>query len=242
MDTRFKFKEVRRFIKNLRADYKATVYPSKKEKRKGIMLSFKHLFLNVWNGISAPFIYPIWYVFRKPITERVYRGTTWQEVNKMIEENRTTEVKKLLKKNGKLMYWLWTYGDLRDPLGNGELQSWAPKNNFWHRFKENALRNPRFTINFMEFRTATIVEALEPSINTKNFNLMHKSQGIGDSPDGIYFKWMKDAEGRWIFIYEDNNVENIFYYGYVGLRRGKDVGLNGRFETSYRKTDSSYTK
>jgi hypothetical protein len=53
---------------------------------------------------------------------------------------------------------------------------------------------------------------------------MHKSEGIGDSPDGIYFKWMLETNnGRWGFIYEDNNVENIFYFGNVGLLK-KDIG------------------
>ena len=240
MDTRLKIKEVRRFFSNLKKDYKSSTIPTKKQKRQAYFRTLKQSFYSVWNAITAPFIYPIWYMFKKTITTKVYQGTSWQEIGQMIKDNKTEQVKTKLKSNGKFLYWLWTYGDLNDPLGNGELQSWAKKNNFWTRFCENAIRNPRFTINFMEFRTGNIVRVV-PVIDTRNFNLMHKSQGIGDSPDGIYFKWMLDENGRWGFIYEDNNVENIFYYGNVGLLY-KDIGFNGRFETGYRQTDSSYTK
>ena len=92
----------------------------------------------------------------------------------------------------------------------------------------------------MEFRTGDIIEVITV-IDNRDFTYMHKSEGIGDSPDGIYFKWMLDTNGRWGFIYEDNNVENIFYFGNTGLLR-KDIGLDGRFECGYRKTDSSYHK
>lgn len=240
MDTRYKFKEVRRFISNLYKDYKSNTGPSKKAKRKCYATTLRLLFMYLWNGISAPFIYPIWYLFRKQITTKIYQGTTWQEINKMIDDNKTAEVKSILKKNGKVLYWLWTYGDLRDPLGLGEIVGYNIPNTFWNRFKENAIRNARFTINFMEFRTGTIVEEGITPIDNRNYAFMHKSSGIGDSPDGIYFEWVKDEDGKWYFIYEDNNQENIFYYGYVGLNHwGRK---NGRFEVSYRKTDSSYTK
>jgi hypothetical protein len=149
MDTRFKIKEIRRFFKNLSLDYRSGVGPSKKQKRSSYFRMTYLLFTNVWNGISAPFVYPIWYLFRKSITDKIYRNTSWQEINKMIDENRTVEVKEILKNNGgNLLYWLWTYGDLRDPLGAGELTGQPIKNNFWNRFKENAIRNVRFTTQF----------------------------------------------------------------------------------------------
>lgn len=234
-------KELGRFFRNLRADYKSGKGPSKKDKRKGYLRLTKLSFMGVWNAISAPFIYPIWYLFRKQITNKIYSGTSWQEINKLIDENKTAQVKTTLKNNaGNFIYWLWTYGDLRDPLGEGEIINYGVKNNFWNRFKENAIRNVRFTTNFMEFRTGNIKEVFVVK-DERNRSYMHKSEGIGDSPDGVYFKWMLDENGKWGFIYEDNNVENIFYFGNVGLLY-KDIGYNGRFETAYRKTDSSYHK
>lgn len=237
MDTRIKLKEVGRFLKNLRNDYRSSKGPSKKDKRKGYLRLTMLLFINIWNGLTAPIIYPIWYVFRKSITDKIYKDTTWQIINKMIDDNKTGDVKNILKNNGgNFLYWLWTYGDLRDPLGQGELTGSDKKNTFWNRFFENAIRNVRFTTNFMELRTGDIVEVVT-IIDNRDFTNMHKSSGIGDSPDGIYFKWMLDNNNRWGFIYEDNNAENIFYFGNTGLLK-QDIGHNGRFETSYRKTDS----
>lgn len=242
MDTRYKFKEIGTFFSNLQKDYE-NPYSSipRKEKRASYFRMTKLLFMNIWNGITAPFIYPIWYAFRTQITNKIYSDTTWQEINKLIDDNHTDIVKNKLKKNGgNFLYWLWTYGDLRDPLGEGEIINYGIKNNFWNRFKENAIRNVRFTTNFMEFRTGTITKVITV-IDDRNFNFMHKSEGIGDSPDGIYFKWMLDNYGKWGFIYEDNNENNIFYFGNVGLLRD-DLNHNGRFETAYRATDSSYFK
>ena len=195
--------------------------------------------MNIWNGVTAPFIYPIWYLFRVQITNKIYTDTSWEIIGKLIDENKTSLVKSILKKNGgNFLYWLWTYGDLRDPLGAGEITGQPIKNNFWNRYWENAVRNVRFTTNFMEFRTGDITQVIVV-IDERDFSYMHKSSGIGDSPDGIYFKWMLDTNDRWGFIYEDNNVENLFYFGNTGLLK-QDIGHNGRFEVGYRKTDSSY--
>jgi len=91
----------------------------------------------------------------------------------------------------------------------------------------------------MNFRTGKITEVIVV-IDERNFNYMHKSYGIGDSPDGIYFKWMKDSNEKWYFIYEDNNKDNLFYFGYTGLLKNDINNNGGRFETGYRVTDSSY--
>lgn len=240
MDKRITLKEVRTFIRNVAKDYRSGTGPSKKDKRKAIWRTIWLLWLYIWNGISAPIFYPIWYIFRKPITKRVYKGTSWQEIVGMIDLNQTRDVKNKLRANGKLMYWLWTFGDLRDPLGLGEIVGYGVRNTFWNRYKENAFRNARFTINFMKFRSGNVTEVYT-SIDNRNYNFMHKSQGIGDSPDGIVFKWFKDDTNRWIFIYEDNNENAIFYYGFVGLLK-KGIGANGRFEVAYRPCGSSYHK
>lgn len=243
MDTRFKFKEVRKFFGNVRVDYKSGSGPSKRDKRKCYARMFKLLMMYVWCGISAPFVYPVWYIFRKHITNKVYKNTTWEIVNKMIQENKTEEVKKLLKSNaGPFYYWLWTYGDLRNPLGAGELTETSyrgnrSKNTFVNRFRENAVRNARFTINFMEFRTGSVVET-HTVMDTRDYSKWHASEGIGSSPNGIWFMWFKDDRGKWGFIYEDNNAENIWYFGYVGLKKNEVIGSNGRFEVSYHASES----
>lgn len=238
-------KEIRIFIRNLIKDYRdnsATNIITKKDKKECYFRIVKTLLLMVWSGVSAPFIYPIWYIFRKQITNKIYRGTSWQEIEDLMNKCESELVKKKLKENGGcFLYWLWTYGDAVDPLGRGGMPEWYGKNTFWNRFKYSAIRNPRFNKNYLDFRTGRIVNAIVV-IDYRNFNYMHVSKGIGDSPDGIYFKWMKDHNNKWYFIYEDNNSSNIFYIGYTGLLY-KDIGnLGGRFETSYRKTEKSYYK
>ncbi len=240
MDKRLKFKEVGRFFRNMKADYKSGKGPDKRDKSKAYWRMTMLLFMTLWNGITAPILYPFWYIFRRQITNKIYKGTSWQEVVAMVDANETQKVKSMLKANGRFLYFMWTYGDLRDPLGLGELTGLDKKNNFWNRYWETGFRNCRFTTNFMEFRTATITE-IYTSIDTRDFTYMHKSEGIGDSPDGIILRWLLGNDGRWGFIYEDNNVENIFYFGNTGLLK-KDIGNNGRFECAYRQTDSSYRK
>lgn len=242
--TVYKLTEVRKFLKNAYTDYKYTNKDDKLSKLDKKLCYFRimhNLLTTIWNGITSPFIYPVWYLFRKQITEQVYKGTTWQEISQLMNENKGELVKSKLKVNGKLYFWLWTYGDANDPLGRGGLSKdyLNGKNNFWNRYRFSGWRNARFNINFLDFRTSTIIDSLVV-VDKRNFNYLHKSMGIGDSPDGIYFKWMKDDKDNWHFIYEDNNANQIFYIGYVGLNDLNDK--NGRFEIAYRVTDSSYRK
>lgn len=239
-ERRYKLKEFTGFVRNLRADYNnGTTGPSKTEKRSAYVRTVGLLCATIYNAITAPLIYPFWYAFRKKIIEKCYKGTDWTSVNALINDGKLQDAKNAVMKNGRFWYWLWTYGDLRDPLGRGELPEDKP-NNFWTRYWENAFRNPRFTVNFVDWRTAPIVESVVV-LDRRDFTYMHKSEGIGDSPDGVYFKWMKDADGKWVFIYEDNTVDCIFYYGFVGLL-SNEIGKMGRFECGYRNTDSSYRR
>lgn len=237
MDSRFKFREVRKFLKAIKEDYKASDNATKAKKKKAILKTIRLTLNQIWGGISAPFIYPIWYIFRKQITNTLYEGTSWQEVHKLVVDNKINDAKLIVQRKGMFLYWLWTYGDLRDPLGRGELPEDGYKgrfkNNFIGRFYENALRNPRFTINYIEYRTGTIVKAITV-IDTRNFDVLHSSEGIGNAPSGILFKWFIDENSEWYFIYDDNNEENLFYFGYSGLNK-QDIGKNGRFEISYRR-------
>jgi len=237
MDTRIKLKEVREFIKALRKDYKSSENGVKQKKRSAILKTIRLTFNQIWGGISAPLIYPIWYIFRKQITNTLYEGTSWEVIHKMVVDNKIKDVKKIVQSKGMFLYWLWTYGDLRDPLGRGELPDdgygGKYKNNFVGRFYENAIRNPRFTINYMDYRTGTIM-IISTVIDTRNFDVSHSSEGLGSAPSGILFRWMVDESGEWYFIYDDNNKENLFYFGYVGFDKG-EIGNNGRFEIGYRK-------
>ncbi len=235
-------KELSTFIKNVRKDYRTVSETiSKKDKRRCYRRIIGTLFFMLWSGISAPIIYPIWYLFRRPICKRVFRGTSWQEIEELFKVRDIESIKSKIKTNGRFFYWLWTYGDRKDPLGRGDLPKdyLNGKNTFWNRFRYCALRNPRYTSNYLSLRTG-VIEDVEIVIDTRNFNIKHRSYGIGDVPDGMYFKWMKDTQGKWYFIYEDNNEKHIFYIGYVGLLYD-DIGRSGgRFETSRRKTDDTY--
>jgi len=245
MDTRIKLKEVRNFIKAAIKDYKSSDDLTKRKKKQSYLKTIGLTFNQIWGGISAPLIYPIWYMFRKQITNTIYEGTTWEVVQKLVIDNKIDEAKEIVQRKGLFLYWLWTYGDLRDPLGRGELPDdgygGKYKNNFVGRFYENAIRNPRFTINYMNYRTGTIVEVISV-IDTRDFSIYLSSEGLGSAPVGIMFKWLIDEKGRWFYIYDDNNKENMFYFGYTGLCKFNvvtkvfdDIGLNGRFEIGYRK-------
>lgn len=238
MDTRFKLKEIGGFISTLKKDYKESDRESKKMKRAAFFKALNLTFNQIWSGISAPLVYPIWWIFRRRITETVYKGSSWQEVRQLINDNKIDEAKAIVSKSGKLVYWLWTFGDLRDPLGRGELPDDGYrgrfKNNFIGRFYENAIRNPRFTINYMDYRTGTIVKTWTPK-DTRDWGKSVSSEGLGDSPVGVFFKWFIDDKGKWTFIYEDNNTQNSFYFGWCGLSGKNVVGKNGRFEIGYRK-------
>lgn len=239
MGTRFKLTEINNFIKTMKFNINSQdALIQKKDKINCCKRVVRNLLLYVWNSITALFIYPIWYLFKTEISRRIYIGTSWEEISNMITLNKTSAVKEKLLPNGKFLFWLWSYGDLDYPLEGGGLPN-TYKNNFWNRFYWSAIRNPRFNFNYLEFRTGKILEVVTV-IDNRNSNHMHKSFGIGDSPDGVYFKWMKDDSNKWYFIYEDNNKENLFYIGYTGLLK-KDLGKSGgRFETGYRKTDSTY--
>lgn len=230
-------------LRSLRKDYKnpAVDAPTRIEKRACYKLAIKSIFSLLWCSISAPLIYSIWYLFRKPITEKIHDEIPWQVVKEWVDHNNIKLVRVLFKEKGKFLYWLWTYGDLNDPLGRGGLpvDYKNGRNTFWNRFRYSALRNPRFNYNYVELRTARPIAEVT-AINTRNFNYMHKSFGIGDSPDGTWLKWVLDEKGKWYFIYEDCNRRAIWYCGWVGLK-DIDTSFGGRFEVSYRSTDSSYT-
>jgi hypothetical protein len=176
---------------------------SKRKKKKAILKTIRLTFNQIWSGISAPFIYPIWYFFRKQITESIYDGTSWEYIQGLIKANNIEDAKKILKRKNNFIYWMiWTFGDLNDPLGRGELpdNGYGKKNNFFTRYYENAIRNPRFTINYIDYRSGTIMKSYT-IIDTRNYDLHHSSEGIGSSPDGIFFKWMIDDKDEWYFIY-----------------------------------------
>lgn len=237
MDSRFKLKEVRNFIKVLRDDYRSSPDSIKKKKKTAILKTIWLTIDQVWSGVTALFVYPIWYIFRKQITNKIYEGTSWQDVHALVVRNYIHDVKVITQRHGKFLYWLWTYGDLRDPLGRGELPEDGYrgrfKNNFIGRYYENAIRNPRFTNNYMNYRSGTIIGVVKV-IDTRNYDITHSSEGIGSAPSGLLFKWMIDTKDEWYFIYDDNNKENLFYFGYSGLGK-EDIGKNGRFEIGYRK-------
>lgn len=236
-----KLQEIRTAYQNIRADYQKIGSIRQADKRLCYRRIAKNLLWGIWNAISTLFIYPIWYMFRKSITDKIHKGTSWQEIEQLMNQCEIQQVEDKLRVNGKLLFWLWTYGDNVDPLGWGGMPEdyGTKKNNFWNRFKWSAIRNPRFNINYLYFRTG-LIEEEKIVIDTRNPKLWHESYGVGSSEDGIIFKWLRDNNNKWYFIYEDNNFNHVFWFGYVGLKRYA-IGKRGRFETSYRKTDGSYT-
>ena len=233
--------EIQKAYKDIRADYKKIGTVRQADKRLCYRRIAKNLLWGIWNIVSSPFIYPIWYIWRKSITDKIHKGTSWQEIETHMQMCEFDEVETKLKANGKFLFWLWTYGDCTDPLGWGGMpQDFRNgKNIFINKYIWSAIRNSRFNINYMHFGTGIIEEQINIT-NTLNWQYWHESYGIGDNPDGILFKWVRDNNYKWYFIYENNNEKHMFYFGYVGLYKQGTIGKRGRFETSYRKTENSY--
>jgi len=161
-------KEIINFIKNITQDYKNGLI-DKSVKRSCYFRIIKNIILSLWSVFTSPFIYPVWYLFRKSITNKIYKGTSWQEIDKLMYDSKKDEVKSRLIKNGYLLYLLWTYGDSNDPLGRGGIPNdyRDGKNNFWNRYMFGAFRNPRFNINYLYFRTGPI-QSVSPIIDQRN--------------------------------------------------------------------------
>jgi hypothetical protein len=230
-------------IKELKLDYSTpSTIISKSAKRRCYLGIVKNLLWSIWSSVTCLFIYPIWYIWRKEITDKIHKGTSWQEIEAHMQKAEISEVEKKLKVNGKFLFWLWTYGDCNDPYGWGGMpvDYRTKKNTFGNRYMWSAIRNPRFNMNYLYFRTGEIHE-VNVIIDTRDWKYWHGSYGVGSSPDGIIFQWYRDNNNKWYFIYENYNVNNVFWFGYVGLINKGTIGKKGRFETSYRKTQYSYT-
>ena len=200
-------KKMIKFFKDLATDYRNSSKYQRKMKRKCYWKILRLLFSYLWSIISAPFIYPIWYYFRNKITANY--------------------------QNNKIWYWLYTYGDLNDPLNRGglPLDYKGGKNTFKNRWFYSAIRNPRFTYNVLKYNTESILwERI--IIDDRNWNIMISSYGVGDSPKGIIFKWLY-SDCKAYFIYENNTEENVFWFGWVGLLKDS-INKTGRFEMAYR--------
>jgi len=200
-------KKIIKLIKDLKVDYIKSTTDDKKLKIICYKQIIKNMFSYLWSIVSAPLMYPIWYVFKKYITNNSNKN--------------------------KFIYWLWTYGDINDPLGWGGMPKdyRNGKNNFINRFWFSAIRNPRFTINHLKYKSEPIDSEII-IIDTRNYNNMIKSYGVGDMPEGVIFKWMY-SKNKAYFIYENNTNESAFWFGYVGLLNDS-IGKVGRFEIAYR--------
>lgn len=206
------------FLGQLCDDYKHTPKKFRKAKRDCYRRVSGHMVSSLWSLLTAPFIYPIWYRYRKHIAVMQLREHLFaQELNWF-------------------WFWVYTYGDLHDPLGRGGIPEdyRDGANTFKNRWFYSAIRNPRFTYNFLYYRTKNIVSE-SYVIDTRDFTDMIPSYGIGDSPNGILFKWLYSEDGTMYFIYENNTHDSIFYLGYTGLLRiGQGEKNIGRFEVAFR--------
>lgn len=201
-------------LRDLYLDYKSTPRVVKPYKLNCYRRAFGHFLSTLWSVISAPLIYPIWYIFRERITMKLVNEDVYgADMNAFWR-------------------WVWTYGDLHDPLGRGgmPLDYRNGENSFINRFWYSAIRNPRFTYNFKYYITKPVQWINTPNIDTRNFENMISSYGIGDSPDGKLLQWFGGSL-YWYFIYENNTKESIYYFGWVDEKK---VGKQCRFEMAHR--------
>ena len=120
-----------------------------------------------------------------------------------------------------------TFDEISDNIGNYSYtlihcnSNWQPSklsvNDYIDGFEENPITEYKQSFN-------TFCNYIHYKISIPNENVKLKVSG-----------------NYLLLVYEDNNKENIFYFGYTGMLLHDLGNSGGRFEISNRLTDSSYT-
>jgi len=213
------------FLKDLKGNYNTSPGYIAIARRACYIRAIGHIGSYSWSILTAPLIYPIWYIFRYRLAINIVLSVT------NVPDDMDHIKKQAKKYCNWFTYWLWTYGDLHDPLGRGGMPEdyRNGENSFINRFWYSAIRNPRFTYNFLHYQSEPIINTVV-SLSERDYSVTYKSNGIKDSIKGRYLVWRYDGKGKTYFLYENNTDKSLFYIGWVGL----DNNSRSRFEIGYR--------
>ena len=194
------------------------------------------LTLDVWRIITAPIVYPFYYVFF-----RKWLSKNWEEINKAVETKSFRLVRRaIIMRFGLFGYFIWLYGDKEDPMGNANLLEWAGDGTkFWPRYKWAALRNPMFNLCLIgkAYNTAYI-ERSYVEYDRRCPDSWATSNGLGAQRFGSVKVWFKDIDGKWYFVWEYADEKKYQYLGWVG-KLDRDSN-HARWEFAFRSTKSTY--
>lgn len=236
----------------------------KKKKRKCYM-RFIYLFCRFFVYlITAPILYPIWYIFKSKIAWKLYRnfpisnyeeiyGYSYSKFNEWLNiqiHYRLCDINKLkceIKSSLSLIeYQLWLYGDIYNVESDGGIPANYKshiKNTFIRRWCYSGFRNPKFNSVYLNFYAKSCIIELKTVYDSRT-NQVAKNYGTAYTRVGQILRWYVTDNGELWYIWDSTYKSRIFnwrlfYFGGVCLGDVLDGVypkniLYSRFEWSWR--------
>ena len=215
-----------RFIKDLKQDYDNGL---DKQKMRDCYIRYFHFYFRfIFNLILAPIGYTIWWIFKKPISKRLYRyfkryysNHAYYIAKGIYEVENIDEFHNWLNKlmmtnidNNKrldrdirtalpwLYYKLYLFGDAEDPLGRGglPLDYRNGKNTFLNRFLYSAIRNPWGNGIHLKMRSSYLTNIIT-TFDTRT-EVDTTNYGTGNARVGTLIRWYTDSNDELWYFYE----------------------------------------
>lgn len=206
-----------------------------KEEKKCLISSFNKIFIiTIFSTITAPIIWPIYYMMRKYIFNKINAELYLYDTNEIFDLAK--------KKLNFIEYFIFLYGDKYSPkcekLPDFFIKKYKILPWFWKYFIFSAIRNTFFNYRYYYFMTKNEViksSKIKVIIDERTNSKIH-SDGITSVNSGKHFFWRNDIKGNPYFCYRNNTSKTLFYIEYCGLEDlHKYPSLYCRLEASLRK-------
>lgn len=229
------------FIKHVWNDYFSDK-TLKKQKRKCYWSIIKIAADQLWSFLSSWLIFAIYYMFRKPITNKLLKNGWEYDLQYAVDGVNAIEDNKKIKKTlGCFYYWLWSYSDEGvDPLGKGIVpDSYKPnvKSTFWRRYLWSGIRNPRTIKCHVYHRTEKKIVEEWLSNQTDLIDKYVDVYGFGKRQMNTEFKWYKNEDNKLYFYYHNVKGTKFLYFGFVDAYFKDKKQEYKRFECSSRSCE-----
>lgn len=240
-----------RLIKDyFKCDYQFETLPThkiKKEKRR-CYRRFIYLFCRFFiYMITGPIIYPIWYIFKSHIANKLYHNFprykheenfgyySYDEFNDWLNTQihcsmNTKQLKRDIKSALSLIeYQLWLYGDISNVETDGGIPAHYKshiKNMFVRRWLYSGVRNPKFNSVFLNFYTNSPIIELKTVYDTRTQQVT-KNYGTSYTRVGKLLRWYVTETDELWYLW-DNTYKSrlfdwrLFYFGAVRLSNISD--------------------
>lgn len=204
----------------------------------------KLFFQTIYSQVSAPFGYPLYYAFRKPITKRLekfYQQHSLTNIEDVGQDIINGKIDKQELKNylGFFYYNLWLYGDTSSPITDGGVPNDYKPNlpMFVRRWLYSGVRNPRWNATYINNYSSDII-AVKTVYDNRQDVLTH-NYGTSDTKLGMWLRWYIDKDGKWWFFYENTTKKSehkgrLFYFGAIGFgNKSNGLQLDNRKKTRF---------